>query len=190
MHPEQFNKWFNELFDKVKLNNEYTESGYGDWLKTQDDEEVEKCTNNREMNELINKKKTNLRNTTISKYNSINGFNDSGYCDLANSRPEEYSSGMFSKLQYEDLKKAHEESVVPVTEEDFKPKYNNLEEMKIKRSQQNLTPLTENEAREYMHASTYNDNFVSSHRAFKLAKQEEEAEKANKTWWASLKQIK
>ena len=49
-------------------------------------------------NELINKKKAALRNSALSKYSSINGFNDSGYCDLTNSKPEEYSSGMFSKL--------------------------------------------------------------------------------------------
>ena len=34
----------------------------------------------------------------------------------------EYSSDIFSKLQYEDLKKAHTETVVPVTREDFENK--------------------------------------------------------------------
>ena len=32
---------------------------------------------------------------------------------------EEYSSGIFSKLNYEDLKKAHTQTVVPVTRSDF-----------------------------------------------------------------------
>ena len=42
----------------------------------------------------------------------------------------EYSSNIFSKLKYEDLKKAHVETVVPVTEEDFtnKKRFDNVEQ--------------------------------------------------------------
>ena len=41
-----------------------------------------------------------------------------------------YSSDIFSKLKYEDLKKAHKETVVPVTEEDFinKKRFDNVEQ--------------------------------------------------------------
>ena len=31
---KEFNKWFNEMFEKHKLNSEYEEGGYGDWFKT------------------------------------------------------------------------------------------------------------------------------------------------------------
>ena len=31
---KNFNKWFNKEFDKHKLQDESTETGYGDWLKT------------------------------------------------------------------------------------------------------------------------------------------------------------
>jgi hypothetical protein len=37
--------------------------------------------------------------------------------DLTRERPQEYSSGIFGNLRYEDLKKAHTETVIPVTEE-------------------------------------------------------------------------
>ena len=43
---------------------------------------------------------------------------NNGY-DLDRNKPSSYSSGMFSKLAYEDLKKAHTETVVPVTHDDY-----------------------------------------------------------------------
>ena len=189
--PENFNKWFNEQFEKVKLGNEYQDGGYGDWLKTSEDcDTEEKCNNTREMNEKIDQKKERLRTTVLSKYNGINEFNSSGYCDLTNSRPEEYSSGMFSKLQYEDLKKAHEESVVPVTEKDYKQRYNSIDDIKGQRQQQILDPLSNKDANNYLNKEKKDDNISSSHRAYKLLKQEELANKANNKWWASLKQLK
>ena len=63
---------------------------------------------------------------------------------------EEYSSDIFSKLRYEDLKKAHEESVVPVTDDDFKQNYNSMEDIRIKRHQQTLIPLNETSAKDYL----------------------------------------
>ena len=188
--PTEFNKWFNELFEKVKLDNEYDNGGYGDWLKVNEEHDTNKCENLTEMNEAIDIKKNKLRSNAIIKHNNIDEFNSSSYCDLTNSRPDEYSSGMFSKLQYEDLKKAHEESVVPVTQADCKCSYSSIDDIRTKRSQQNLTPLNDKEANSYLNAIKYNDNFISSQRAFKLAKEEEHAREANKTWWSSLKQIK
>ena len=40
---KNFNKWFNELFEKTKITDEYTETGYGEWLKSNEDlDEFEK----------------------------------------------------------------------------------------------------------------------------------------------------
>ena len=50
--------------------------------------------------------------------------------------------------------------------------------------------LSERENERFLSANKYNENFVSSQRAFKLAKQQQETEKANKLWWSSLKQLK
>lgn len=188
-NPNEFNKWFNNLFEKVKLSNEYEEGGYGDWIK-KDLNSNKQCKNMNEINNEIEKKKSILRSNALSKHNSISEFNSGGYCDLTNSLPEEYSSGMFSKLQFEDLKKAHEQSVVPVTEEDYKKSYTSLDDAKFKRGQQVLKPLNDKDANDYLNAKNNVDNYVSSHRAYKLLKQEEEATKANNKFWASLKQIK
>ena len=46
---------------------------------------------------------------------------EGGY-NLSRQRPKEYSSDIFSQLGYEDLKKAHTETVIPVTREDVENK--------------------------------------------------------------------
>lgn len=190
MQPKKFNKWFNELFDKVKLENEYENNGYGNWLKTETSEDYSNVKNIQDMNKAINTKKEQLKTNVLSKYNNINEFNNSNYCDLTNSNVESYASGMFSKLSFEDLKVAHTESVVPVTEDDYKPSYNNLEEARLKRTQQSLTPLSEEESKQTLNSLKQTNNIIDSQRAFKLAKQEEEIYKANQKWWSSLQTIK
>lgn len=190
LNPQNFNKWFNELFEKVKINNEYESNGYGEWL--QDHKEY---TNNTEkslskMHEEINIKKEELRSKQLSKYNKINEFNNNEYCDLTNSNVDSYSSGMFSKLQFEDLKKAHTESVVPVSHKDYNNKYSNIDNIRNERNQQNITPLSIKESNDYLNSEYNNNNYISSQRAFKLAKQEEEIEKKNNIWWSNLKTLK
>ena len=190
LNPEKFNKWFNELFDKVKISTDFNDGGYGDWLKNNNSTEEYKINNIGDMNKAIEEKKAILRKNAIISHKSISEYNNNNYCDLTNSGVESYSSSMFSNLQYEDLKKAHSESVIPVTEEDYKPTYNNLEQANIIRKSQNLTPLSEKEAKEHLNNYKKEENVINSHRAYKLLKQEEDIEKANKLWWSSLNRLK
>jgi len=183
---KEFNNWFNKEFDKIKLNNDYEDTGYGDWLKNAEDSEV--CTNKTEMNEMIDRKKKNLR--SVIKFDGIHESNNGSYNDLANNKPAEYSSGMFSKLQFEDLRKAHDESVIPVTEDDFNSRYSSMEDIKLQRHQQSLNPLSEVEGREYLNSQKSNEDEVGASRAFKLAAQEREASRGSNSFWTSLKQLK
>tara|TARA_Y100000816_G_scaffold281071_1_gene255197 strand:+ start:42 stop:947 length:906 start_codon:yes stop_codon:yes gene_type:complete len=189
LNPQNFNKWFNELFEKVKINNEYESNGYGDWLQNYE-ENTPVATSVSKMHEEINNKKEELRSKQLSKYNKINEFNNNEYCDLTNSNVDSYSSGMFSKLQFEDLKKAHTETVVPITQKDYNNKYKNIENIKSERNQQNIRPLSLNDSKDYLKSESFNENYISSQRAFKLAKQEEEIEKKNNIWWSNLKTLK
>lgn len=190
MHPEKFNKWFNELFDKVKLNNDYEEGGYGEWLKNTTEEELKHKNLSRD--QLIDLKKSRLRANVLSKKVEISEFNslsNQNENDLTSACPDSYASGMFSKLQFEDLKIAHEESVVPVTEEDFIDSDQSLEELKLRRGRQNLVPLSEREAAQYNSEKHRNETVISSERAFKLLKQEESGRLANDKFWSSLKYL-
>ena len=96
--------------------------------------------NQNDINNYINNKKKILRDTQIVQHRDISEFNNNSYCDLTNQQPDNYSSGIFDKLQYNDLKQAHTETVVPVTDSDFKISYNTIEEARFERGQ-TINPL-------------------------------------------------
>ena len=177
-----FNGWFNALFEKVKISTEYDQAGYGDWLKTSNEDHCH-ATNIAEMNREILKKKTAL---SAFRTGAISEFNNTGFCDLTNAVPTSYGSGLFSTLQYEDLRKAHEESVVPVTDADFKPGFLSLDELRLSRQRQEVHPLNEAEAQRILCNDKRAEDTTNSYRAFKLVKQEREMTKANEQFWTHL----
>lgn len=184
---KDFNKWFNKLFEDVKLQDEYRDNGYDEWTKT-NLESAPQLNSKSEIDRYIDNKKKQLRDTAIISHLDIKEYNNNTYCDLTNSKIDDYSSDIFSDLQFQDFKKAHTESVIPVTNSDFNLKYNNLEEARIIR-QQSIIPLDNIEANRVLLDSKQQDNEISSHRAFKLYKQQQAIDDANKKWWSSLQRI-
>ena len=184
-----FNKIFNELFEKYNIKDNETEGGYGDWLKSEEDLDNTRTTMN-EMNEKFELKKKKVQSIIVHKdVEEMDSGN--GHFELTRDKPEYYSSSLFSSLQYEDLKKAHVESVIPVTQEDYqnRKKFRNVDEMQRYNAEQNSEPLSLKQANDYLNQKkSYQDkNDVS--RAFKLAKQDEQARKANVGWMSGFKQL-
>lgn len=184
-----FNKLFNELFEKYKINDDENEGGYGDWLKSNDDIDTRKTTMN-QMNSSFEQKKNEIKSLVLVEEIEDMGQTNNHF-DLTRDKPTYYSSSMFSNLQYEDLKKAHIESVVPVTHEDYmnRPKFKNVLEMQQHPDYKDINPLSMSQAKEYLsNKQSYQDkNDVQ--RAYKLAKQEELAHKANQGWMSGFKQL-
>lgn len=181
-----FNKWFNREFEKMKVTDEFTYGGYGDWLKSDNDiQKDQECTSQNMMHEKIMEKKREL--TSLTQYTEIKEFNNLNNSDLINSRPQEYSSDPFSKFQYEDLKKAHTETVVPVVEEDSKKRYN-LEELRQIRGQ-TITPLTQQECKQKLLDENERNNIINTQQAFRLVRQQQTVEKLSNNWWGHLKQL-
>ena len=85
---------------------------------------------------IIEKKKQRLMNESLVIHKDISII-DSGvnYYGLERNTIDDYSSDIFSKLRYEDLKKAHTETVVPVSNKNFKNKniYKQYEKIKMDR---------------------------------------------------------
>lgn len=191
-----FNKWFNKVFEENKLQDDELENGYGDWLKG-DEDELEKEMQGLDLDgktwsdkmEIIERRKRIIRDKyALISTKDIQTFeNNSGLYGLTREKPEEYSSGLFSNLQYVDLKKAHTESVIPVTEEDYKnvKKYRNMDELQRDR---------EMDKRGYTWNQDYFDkkmqdkerimNEENTYRAYKLAQQDEIVREINKKWGA------
>ena len=189
--PEQFNKWFNEQFEKTKVGRDEETQGYGNWLKSDNDLSEFKNVSFSQMEREFELKKQNLRSLTVYK-----GVDESQSCiigasDLSGDVPDSFTSGLFSSLQYEDLRKAHTETVIPVTMDDYKSvkKFNNVNEYTTYRNNQNIEPLSEVQSKEYLSNREKLQEKESTERAYKLAKQLEETQKKQKNYWSSILHI-
>jgi hypothetical protein len=186
-----FNKLFNEHYEKCKIEME-EDVGYEDWFRSKkhDDDDGDDLINASwdQRASRIDKKKQTLRESLalVSKNDlecvNIYGGSTSGYA-LGQGAPEEHSSGLFSSLQYEDLKKAHTETVIPVTHDDYvnSKKFNNTHDLKVFRDL-NLKSFNydKEEAVKKKSAQAYQEEEDNTHRAFMMAKQDEIAQEMNK----------
>jgi hypothetical protein len=173
-----FSKIFNELFEQYRLQDAEAEGGYGDWLKSDEDIDT-RSTTLVGMNESFQTKKKEVQALVKrDEIYSVSSSGGSGY-DLLREKPEYYSSALFSQLNYEDLKKAHVESVIPVTQEDYlrRPQYRNVDDFQRSSAYQDTTPMAVAQARAYLAKKQYGENKHDVNRAFTLAKQDEEARK-------------
>ena len=167
---KNFNKWFNELFEKGKIDDEYNRSGYESWLRS--DEDLDNFTDlNKEEQEIRLEEKRN-KIKTLTKYDEIKDIQGGGY-NLLREKPDSYSSDIFSNLQFEDLKKAHQESIIPITSRDI----NNIEQrsmtkIKTQRDEKILLPSLE-QAKQILSENNSKDNRNSSELAFRLMREDE-----------------
>jgi len=138
-----FNKWFNQEFDKMNIIKDEDENGYGEWLKS--DNDISPISELGVSDDEFDKKKRQLRKNELILHKNMNEmyFNCIGASTLTGDVPETYSSNLFSNLQYEDLHKAHTETVVPVTIDDFNnvKKFSSVDEYKRYRNIEQLHPL-------------------------------------------------
>ena len=189
---KNFNKWFNEQFEKNKIQSEEETNGYGDWLKSNEDMDEEKKISYTQMGEEIEKKKQQVRSLVVHKGIDELYSNFNGASNLTGDSPECFGSDLFSSLQYEDLRKAHVESVIPVTMDDYNnvKKFKNLNEYNNYRNTQNIVPLSEVQAAEYLNNKNKYEETETTNRAYKLAQQLEESNKKQSTFWGSIMKIK
>ena len=185
-----FNKIFNELFEKHRIKDDENETGYGAWFKSSENMDSRTTTLN-QMNATFEQKKREVKELIPFKEVEEVGQSASGHFDLTRDKPEYYTSALFSSLQYEDLKKAHVESVIPVTHEDYlaRPKFKNVLEMQADPVYNDTKPLSLDQAKDYLQQRQSYQAQNDVQRAYKLAKQDEVARKANQGWMSGFKQI-
>jgi hypothetical protein len=188
-NPKDFNKWFNEQFEKHKIQTD-EEDGYGNWLKTDEGLYSTQSVTQATMHEEFEKQKKKIQALT-----TYNGISDPFASTLGGSllgKNDDYSSGLFNNgLTYQDLKQAHLETVIPITQEDYQntPKFRSEQEYKAYRDRQDVKPLDEKEALYKLRNNNKLMEEESANLAFYYAKQNEQALKQNNHFWASLKHI-
>ncbi|NDA89294.1 MAG: hypothetical protein EBY20_00025 [Alphaproteobacteria bacterium] len=188
-----FNRWFNEQFERNKLSNEHEEKGYGDWLKTDEDIEQAKNVSMATMKQEFDKKKEKARSLIVREdVQEIWSTNSITSSELSNDAPGTYDSGLFSGLGFQDLYKAHTETVIPVTEEDYeqKQKFGSVNEYMSYRNNQDTKPLSEQQAEQYLKQRNEKEEERAIRRAYELAKQTEMAKQKNQEFWSGLQLLK
>jgi hypothetical protein len=189
-----FNDWFNKQFDKYKIEDDLyntTNKGYGDWLKSNEGLIDTSNVSKADMANEFEKHKKQIQSMTV--YQGVNDMYSSTFgATIFNQQNSFTSGGLFNdNLGFTDLKQAYEESVIPVTEDDYKniPKYNNLNDYKNARDLTNVSPTSKEEAMKRLVQQQKREEEESIALAFQLARQNEEAQKKQKSFWGELKQI-
>jgi hypothetical protein len=197
----EFNKWFNEKFDQYRLKDDETETGYEAWFRGNDGDadnaEDDDSGSWADKVARLNKRKQSLRNKyalverqELECAGGAGGGAGGGY-DLTRERPQEYSSGIFGNLRYEDLKKAHTETVIPVTEDDYynTKRFNSINELQTFRDQsrRDLYKQTSKQEQEQIYEQTrMRQEEEDTRRAFILAKQDEISRDIHKKLYSDM----
>jgi hypothetical protein len=187
---QEFNQWFNKMFEKVKVKDEEDDTGYSSWIKNNKMNENNEKVALSDFGKVFEAKKTECK--ALVNHLGVKEMGENGGYNLVREKVNNYSSGLFSKLPYEDFKKAHTETVIPVTHQDFlkKEKFNSLDTFKKHRDSQDVVPLSLQQSQQYLAEREKNEGQIHSRRAFKIVKRDEELEKSNKKWWSNLQRLK
>ena len=184
---DRFNEWFNEAFEKSKAGDLLKENGYNEWLKSE--EGLYKCPD-KMSKQAFDKHKSTIKD--IIKHENIQELGIVGqFSELGNANPEFYEANLFSGLQYDDVRRAHTETVVPVTDDDGirGKEYSTLESLRQARSKID-EPYSFRQANDYLEKRRKEENADNMERTYRLVKEDEVLSKKTDEWWAYFKQIK
>lgn len=197
----EFNRWFNEKFEQYRLKDDEAETGYEEWFRSNDgDGDHGGGGNWSDKVAQLNKRKQELRNRyalverkelEYADGGSGSGSGSASGYDLTRERPQEYSSGIFGNLRYEDLKKAHTETVIPVTEEDYYQtrRFNTINELQTFRDQSRrelYSQTNPSEQRQIYEQTRTRQEEEDTRRAFILAKQDEISRDIHKKLYSDM----
>ena len=185
LKKKNFNKWFNDLFEKS--NGKSNTNGYGDWLKSEEGVSNIKISNKTEFDALFKKRKQESRELIVKADIQDMIYNGGG--TMLDTTETVYSSDIFSKLRYDDVRKAHMETVVPVTEQDFKDKkrFDNVEQyIRHRKSSEGKIPDL-SYSKVQLKKSKNNNEVIDTKRAYNLLMEDDKMKNKNKMWWKNLK---
>lgn len=180
---KNFNKVFNELF--VNMNMVHHDNGYGDWFKNEQCIELPQCKTPKDMETIMNKHRSTMSSTLV-KHDIQDFYSSAGVQHSLDNVESSYGSGIFSKLQYEDLKSAHEETIIPVATNTIPIRTYNatLEERRVVEK-----PIEKKTADMMLKQQMLHDDKLANERAYRLAKETAKNEEKQTIWWSKFKQI-
>lgn len=191
---EKFNnKMFNSTWEKHKSEAFADEEGYGEWLKEEEESYDNKPKTMDDVNKQISKRKEQIRTlvvkSEVSEYGSLGVY---GHSSISRDKPTCYEAPVFGNLQYDDLRRAYTESVVPVTEEDYKvhKQFSNQDQLQRFRGQDFNEHFRASDHKAKLKEMYSNDEINSARRAYELARQDERLRSVREGWSSSLLRLK
>ena len=184
MDVREFNKWFNDEFEKSKASN-VDQDGYDEWFKNDNDSML--------IGDDIETHKKRARDVIV--YDGVHELPaySSGYYDLnGGGKQESYTSDIFSLLPYQDLYVAHTVPVIPVSEADYSEHehFNTVDEYK-KHSDEMVNHSLNNQLdSSYFTEKAKKEEVESSQLAYRLTKEVEESSKRNAIFWSKYNLLK
>ena len=170
----------------------YEDNGYGDWFRSDEDMDYSETTK-QDLHTTIEKKKSQARSLIVKQdIKEFSGGSGCGYNDLLDDDIECYQTGIFSSLQYEDLYKAHTETVIPVTNEDYNSRkhFSNHNDLKMYREKQDNKPMMQEESKKILNNKYETEQKEDIKRIYKLVKQDEIIKKKNEAFVNNFKLLK
>jgi hypothetical protein len=189
---KNFNQWFNNQFEKHKLE-DLVETGYGNWLKSDEDIVFSANVTQSNMGSEIEKRKKQVQSLTEYKGVSEQQSSAFGGSALMEYNSNFTSNSLFSNdgMGYTDLRQAYVESVIPVTDEDYNKtqKFRSIDEYKRHRDSADIKPLSKEEAMRQLYHHNKQKDDESAALAFYYAQQSERAKQNGESFWSSIKQV-
>jgi hypothetical protein len=195
-NDKNFNKWFNKTFEEL---NDKNTDGYSDWLKEEDSELSKNIKNSKtkeEAEKILSDEKKRNRELTI--YNGIEetcaniSVNSSS---LSKQTPSDYGNNeLFSKSTYQDLKNAYDNTLVPVTDEDYnkKEKFKNIVDLQQyrKSNEVTMTDSLKSQQEQYISNRRKMETDEATHVGWDLANEIEQSDKKNQEFMSKFSLLK
>jgi hypothetical protein len=144
---DQFNQDLNKRFDALK-NPNLDKTGYSNWMQSKQSEIeiVDGRVSWEQAEEARSKRQREKREIALPHQfgGAYELMSSGGETILGSDEPESYSSGIFSTIQFEDIKVAYTEKITP--EYDNSKQYKNIEQYQSVRNGQNLAPPSQAES--------------------------------------------
>lgn len=184
-----FNERFNALWEKHKEKAFGDQEGYEDWLKEEEEDAEGTPRSLDEVNRRVSDRKEQLRSLVVRKdVSSFGSVGSNGHSSLTRENPGCFEAPIFGGLQYDDVRRAYTESVVPVTDEDYEShrKFSNIDELQRFRREDFDKSFSSSDHDHRLQKMRLDEETASARRAYDLAKQDEEMRKVSAGWSASL----
>jgi hypothetical protein len=191
----EFNRWFNAEFEKARVNDADAD-GYGEWLLEEcDDTPSQQGSTGQMMAAFTEKKRQACQDVIVhqeveSFYGGLGGSMGS---ELGGGEGSVYdSTGSSSGVAYQDLRKAHTETMIPVSDADLarRKAFGSVDEMRRYRTGQDTAPLSSAESHRHLSEQSAREDESATRRAYRLTMQVEEAEKRSQAFWKNMRMLK